>query len=250
MKLLVVGGTGKVGSLILPTLAAAAEVEVLDLRTPERPVPGVVYHAGDACDHETVRRLSTGKDVLCHFAMGRLEGWGEPDNAVRHLHASVVSLYAALRAAAEAGVPKAVVASSMSVFNLRSERLPWPAEAEVPDAVDFYGLSKRLGEVVAETAAVATGMRVIALRLVLPTADDEWPRQTQPDPSTSATDTARAVLAAAADTGSGFDAVAISGDTTGRICNTGKALQLWGWRPGSARAGSPEEHTTATEEAP
>jgi nucleoside-diphosphate-sugar epimerase len=249
MRLLVVGGCGVVGSMVLPHLSAAHRIRVLDLTRPAHPVSDVDYHAGDLHDVDLVASLADGVDSLVFMAMGpNTADWGSPANARAHLDVAVPGMYATLTGAHGAGVRHVVYTSSMSVFRYpldggeepaprearEDDRLGWyPDESAPPDARDFYGLAKRLGEEVCRTAT-AWGMDAVCLRLSFPTADDEWPKRGtafQRAISTSARDVAAAVEAALARRGKGFDVYSISGDGAGRTMSLAKARRELGWAP-------------------
>ncbi|MEQ7006925.1 NAD(P)-dependent oxidoreductase [Actinopolymorpha sp. B17G11] len=256
MRVLVIGGSGHVGSLVLPYLAEHHDLAVFDLKPPIAGVE-VEYLPGDLRDVAAVRRSFDGIDALVFMAMGPLSGWGSPENAQAHLDVAVPGLYAALAAAHDAGVDHAVYTSSMSVFALRydgragthgtedgapvgtNDGAPagpprYPDESTPPDATDFYGLAKRLGEEVCRNAVAAWGMSVVALRLCHPTADAEFPRTESPIRQTictSARDTAAAILAGLEYRGHGFEAFGISGDAAGRTVSIRKAGELLGWQP-------------------
>lgn len=243
MRLLVVGGCGAVGSMVLPGLVESHEVRVLDLRAPERPVQGVEYHQGDVHDVGSTAALLDGVDSLVYMAMGPMGDWGSPRNAAQHLDVAVTGLYLALSAAHGAGVTHAVYTSSQSVHRYltpdgrlgdRHELGRYPDETATPDARDFYGLAKRLGEEVCRNAAAEWAMDTVCLRLCHPTPDDQWPRTSplvQALIGTSARDTCAALLAALRYRGHGFDAFAISGDAAGRTMSLAKARDLLGWQP-------------------
>ncbi|MPZ80221.1 MAG: NAD-dependent epimerase/dehydratase family protein [Actinophytocola sp.] len=248
MRLLVVGGCGSVGSMVVPHLAATHEIRVLDLAGPAAPVSDVEYHAGDLHDVDLVARLAEGVDSLVFMAMGPSAGWGSPANARAHLDVAVPGMYATLTGVHRAGVRHMVYTSSMSVFRypmvgeaepapgeVRVDgRLGWyPDESTPPDARDFYGLAKRLGEEVCRTAT-AWGMDAVCLRLCFPTADDTWPKKGtafQRAISTSARDVAAALEAALARRGKGFDVYSISGDGGERTMSLAKARSELGWVP-------------------
>lgn len=249
MRLLVVGGCGHVGSMVLPHLAAAHEIRVLDLADPATPVPGVAYHAGDLYDVDLVASLADGVDSLVFMAMGPVRDWGSPPTARAHLEVAVPGMYATLTGAHRAGVTHLVYTSSMSVYRYPAggpEPPPdrpaandgrigrYPPEETPPDAGDFYGLAKRLGEAVCRNATVEWGMDAICLRLCFPTAQDAWPRggtAMQRAIATSARDVAAAIAAALTRRGAGFDLYAISGDTRERTMSLAKARRELGWAP-------------------
>jgi nucleoside-diphosphate-sugar epimerase len=236
VRVLVIGGSGHVGSLVLPYLVEHHSIVVFDLKPPIAGVE-VDYRPGDLRDVAAVRRSFDGIDALLFMAMGPLAGWGEPENAQAHLDVAVAGLYTALAAAHDSGVGHAVYTSSMSVFALRKEddgHVRYPDESTPPDATDFYGFAKRLGEEVCRNAVTAWDMSVVALRLCHPTADADFPRADSPirqTISTSARDTAAAILAGLDHRGHGFDAFGISGDAAGRTVSIRRAGEVLGWSP-------------------
>ncbi|WP_020576045.1 NAD-dependent epimerase/dehydratase family protein [Actinopolymorpha alba] len=237
MRVLVVGGSGLVGTLVLPYLAEHHELRVFDLKPPRAAVP-VDHAAGDLRDVAAVQGAVDGMDALLFMAMGPTAGWGSPDNARAHLEVAVAGLHVALEAAHRAGITHAVYTSSMSVYREPGDadagRDRYPAESVPPDATNFYGLAKRLGEEVCRNAVDAWDLSVVALRLCHPTPDAEFPRTDFPRARaicTSARDTARALLAGLAYQGGGFEAFAISGDGAERFVPLQKAREVLGWEP-------------------
>lgn len=235
MRVLVVGGSGKVGSLTLPYLAERHEVRVFDLKPPRSDVEAE-YVGGDLRDFEALRAAAEGRDALLFMAMGPMADWGSPENGRLHFDVAAGGLYLALRAAHESGITHAVYTSSMSVYSLRGHepRTAYPDETVPTDATGFYGLAKRFGELVCEGAVLDYGMSVVALRLCFPVADDEFPL-TEPRERailcTSARDVAAALLAGLDRQGHGFEAFGISGDGTERMISLRKAREVLGWSP-------------------
>lgn len=235
MRLLVVGGCGHVGSLVVPVLARTHEIRVLDMKAPATPVPGVEYHTGDVHDEDLVASLASTVDSMVFMAMGPIGDWGGAATVRRHFDVATSGLYLALRGAVRAGVRHAVYTSSMSVFRYpKAELFTFPDESHPADALDFYGLAKRLGEEVGRAASIEHGIDVLCLRLCFPMADDEWPKNEKPLQraiSTSGRDVAAAIEAALHRRGHGFDLYAISGDGTGRTMSLDKARRELGWSP-------------------
>jgi nucleoside-diphosphate-sugar epimerase len=230
---LVIGGSGYVGRLLVPHLAARHQIRVLD----RKPPGGDVEHvAGDATDLAVLRAALDGVDALVHGAMA-------PAHDERGaFDVNVTSVHLALLAAHDAGVPHAVHLSSLSVYDdLLGRRLP---DESVPtDATDLYGLTKRLGEQVCQAAAARFGLSVNVLRLALPTPDEVWPawgkprrprrvksRSGVPVDATAASDLGRAVLAAL-EYRDGFHVFTISGDRSAGLWGTAKAQTVLGWEP-------------------
>lgn len=235
MRLLVVGGCGHVGSFVVPVLARTHEVRVLDMRPPREPVSGVDYHEGDLHDEDLVASLTSDVDSMVFMAMGTQEDWDSPKTVRQHFDVAVSGLYLSIRGAVRGGVRHVVYTSSMSVYRYPdAEIFTFPDESVVPDAADFYGLAKRLGEEVCRTATVEHGIDVLCLRLCFPVSDEEWPRNGRPREraiSTSGRDTAAAIEAALGRRGHGFDVYAISGDGTGKMMSLDKARRELGWEP-------------------
>ena len=173
-------------------------------------------------------------DVLVYLAMGPKSEWGSMPWARGQFDINVTGLYLTIQAAATGGVRKVVIASSMSVF---ADYLNPSGQPREPDATDAYGLSKRLGEQLARTAATASKLDVIALRLVAPVSDEEWLRGDPPyaDIMTAASDVAAAVRAAIVTTLPGFHAFTISGDHRNRTLDMSSARDLLNWEPKARR---------------
>ncbi|GAB3425190.1 hypothetical protein GCM10027569_61740 [Flindersiella endophytica] len=229
-----IGGSGTVGSMVLPHLAASHEIRVFDLKPPRSDL-SLDYTAGDLRDYDKLRAAADGRDALVFMAMGPMAGWGSPDNAWSHFEVATGGLHNALRAAHEAGIGHAVYTSSMSVYGETGDT-PYPDESVTPNATNFYGLAKRFGEQVCAAACSAYGMSLVALRFCFPTAEADWPRTDHPVKrilATSARDSARAIQAGLdrARQGHGFEAFGISGDTGKRRIDTTPARTVLGWEP-------------------
>lgn len=231
MDVLVIGGAGYVGGLVLPLVAAQHRVRVFDMRPPAG--GAWEYVAGAVGDLPALTRAAEGMDALLYMAMGE-KVFDSDAGITSNLEVNVKGVYLALEAAQRAGIRQAVYTSSMSVYGGDLLQRYFPDEGLTPDAADLYGFTKRLGEEVCQNAARAWGMSVNALRLCYPTADAEWRAQTRrgtPTIATAASDVARALLAALAYSGGGFQAFMISGDYEQRLMNMGKARRLLGWEP-------------------
>lgn len=247
MRILMVGGSGYVARLLLPALLTRHQVRVLDLEPPSADVE-VDYVAGSALDRDVLASAMHGVDAVVHTAMGRHGADGRPD-PISAFEVNVASVYMTLLASHEAGLVRAVLISSISVFANSPTPLTdrWLDELSPPDATDLYGLTKRLAEVVGQAASDEWGMTVTALRLAWPTSDDAYPEWALPSfpepavirrsdgtpiPALAASDLTTAVLAALDREGGDFEAVHLFGDDgSGRCSSTAKAHDLLGWQP-------------------
>jgi len=224
----------------MPHLCARQEITVYDLKPPAD--PAVAFVQGDVCDPPALAEAMQGKDALIYMAMGSFRpdavNGGPGDAAVQsQFDVHVKGLYLALRAGHLSGVSHGVYTSSMSVYR----GLAWRAgesryfadESEPADARNLYGLTKRLGEELCINACEQWGMSVNMLRLCWPRSDERWYAETKPGVptmATTATDTARAILAAL-ELRAGCQAFMISGDYEHKLMNMSKARDVLGWAP-------------------
>lgn len=222
MKLLLVGGSGHLGSLICPYLASNFEVRILDPRPPAD--SSLEYHAGCAGDVAKLERALQGCQALVYLPLAQLAD-GRPD--VQGLDANfdlqVKYLYQALHQAREMHVTRAVYASSMSVH-----RHPPQPEEVAGDATDAYGLVKQLGEQVCQHATRSSAMTVVALRLYRPVALGDFfdPEQSRRFPhQVAAPDVARAFAQAVLQPLQGFHVFNIA--STLPFCRLAKEVLDW-----------------------
>lgn len=230
MRVLVIGGSGIVGTMILPELAKRHSILIFDRRPPQD--ESFAHIQGDVTDYDALAAAMAGREALLYMAMGSTN-WDETPGIVSAFDVNVKGVYLALRAAHQAGIRQAVYTSSMSVYGGDLMQRYFADEDVLPDATHLYGFTKRLGEEVCQHAALAWGMHVNALRLCHPTPEDQWLRDTilgVPTIATTAADVARAVDAALAYQ-DGFQAFTISGDYEQKVMHMGKAKRLLGWEP-------------------
>ena len=243
MRILIIGGSGYVGSMMLPGLAADHDLRVLDLVPPQG---GYDHVVGSAADPAALATALDGMDAVVHAAMGRRSEteWPYMDQASA-FEVNVASVYATLVAAHAAGVGRVVLIGSLSVFDEEGIIERDLDESTEPDAADLYGVTKRLAEQVGRIAADAHGLTVTVLRLAFPTPDEAWPRWALPVadepievhrqdgtlvPALAASDLSAAVSAALARTSGGYDVFHIVGaDASGQAWNTAKARDVLGW---------------------
>lgn len=242
MKVLVIGGSGHVAGLILPHLKEKYELRVFDMKPPAD--SSLEYVEGSVTDLEALVQAMTGMDAFLYLAMGTL-GLRASDREI-YLRAldtafdvNVKGVYYATRAAHEARVPHAVYASSLSIYKggygrAHPDSRYYAHEDMVPDALDRYGLTKRLGEDVFRAAALQWGLTVNALRLCRPLSMEDYQERMRldiPHIATEGSDVARAFDAALQYRPTGFEAFFISGDYDEQMMSMAKAKKLLGWEP-------------------
>jgi UDP-glucose 4-epimerase len=163
-RILVTGACGRLGRFVMSELMPICEVSVLDLAKPEQDVP---FIQGDVVDLATVRRAMAGQDAVVHLAAIDL---GVPAEPERYFGVNVMGTWNVLQAAHEAGVGKAVLASSISANGVTEMRPDFPPEylpvdeAHPSKPVHPYGVSKLVVEKVAESFALRGGISVTCLR--------------------------------------------------------------------------------------
>ena len=173
MKVLVTGGTGKIGTYVVPELAVCHEVSVF-CRHPES-VEGVESVAGSVLDLERLVEACRGMDVIVHLAAAVPGPVGLTSSAMgntpeRMLQVNVMGTVHILEAAVRENVGKVVLASSNAATGY------WLTHDVPPDYLplderhpcrprDPYGLSKLLNEVTCRSYSEAHGLRTICLRI-------------------------------------------------------------------------------------
>jgi nucleoside-diphosphate-sugar epimerase len=244
VKVLLVGGSGHVGSVITPYLLQQHEVRVLDLRPPHH--KGVGYVAGSVTDPEALRQALDGVEAFAYLVMKSGQGGTVTAQDIPTIEdnydVNAKGLHLLLFIAQEMGIRRGIYTSSMSVHDRK--RTWYPAEEVVPlDSPSVYGLTKGFGELICQYFARWFDMNIIALRITGPRSRGQWLAERRmpavnPDASrlyvTDEEDLAQAYLRAlqAVQIGHGrFDAVFIAGDENEEEHNLSKAQRLLGWQP-------------------
>ncbi|MGY5055577.1 NAD-dependent epimerase/dehydratase family protein [Streptomyces sp. 900105755] len=170
MKVLVTGAAGMLGREVVRQLADSGEhVRAHDRVRPDGLVADETL-LGDLREPASIEPLVDGVDAVVHAAALPAPTMGTPDEVFT---INVEGTWRVLDAAARAGVRRLVYVSSLSALGLawsRVDRSPTgiPVTEEHPYlAEDVYGLSKRVGELIAETTArkyAGDGMSVVSLR--------------------------------------------------------------------------------------
>lgn len=248
MKVLLVGGSGHVGSFVTPYLRQRHTLRVLDLRPPRH--GDVEYVEGSITDPAALERALDGVDTFITMVMKSPQGGSATEQTLTQIRenyeVNTLGLHLLLFTAQGMGVKRGVHTSTMSVHY--RERTWYPAEELVPlDTPSVYGLTKGLGEAICQYFARWFDMHLLALRITGPRTREQWLEQRRHPPAypgghplyiTDEEDLANAYLAAleAVQVGHGrFDAVFIAGDERETEHNLSKAQRLLGWQPRSQR---------------
>lgn len=175
--ILVTGGTGFIGSRLVPLLAAQHEVISL-ARTAQKDQPRVKTVRGTFHSFEDLRRLDGSRiEALVHLA-GVTGGCSEQDG----LEVNVAGTRRLLRYLADRGCRKFVLASSVAAVGCLTDREPRFAPQQLPIAPDHpflgrdaYGLSKVLMENMARYMARAIpDAGIVSLRFGAVTDEEKY----------------------------------------------------------------------------
>ncbi|MDP6666035.1 MAG: NAD(P)-dependent oxidoreductase [Dehalococcoidia bacterium] len=250
MKVLLVGGSGMVGTFITPYLEEHHDLRVLDLAEPRH--RGVEFVKGSVTDPAAIEKAVAGVDAFIWLVMQSPQGGAITDQDVKvireNYEVNCLGLHTFLWLAQGAGLMRGVYTSSMSVHYRRRDY--YRAEEEVPlDTPSAYGLSKGFGEGICRYFASWFDMNLIALRITGPRTREDYTedrrnpivRTNRDDGSkhlyvTDEADLARAYLAALENVQIGhgrFDPIFIAGDENETEHNLSKARRLLGWTPRS-----------------
>ncbi len=164
----VTGGNGALGQQVVQDLSHYTRVTSLDI------VPGpedVRTRYADILSLDSLREALTGQDAVVHLAALLLP----EDPQDKLFHVNVMGTWNVLRAASDLGIKKVVILSSecsSGIINISQSPLARPDYLPVDEAhplrpLDHYGVSKQIGEVIAQSFARQGEMQVTALRPTL-----------------------------------------------------------------------------------
>src|SRR5690349_3124732 len=115
MKLLLVGGAGRVGSFVTPYFQKHHQLRVLDLQAPKH--PNVEHVQGSVSDPEAVRKALDGVDAFIWMVMKRGQGGSvtkqDVPTILDNYEVNCKALHLFLYTAQELGVKRGVYTSTM-----------------------------------------------------------------------------------------------------------------------------------------
>jgi nucleoside-diphosphate-sugar epimerase len=167
MRVVVTGGSGRIGRWLVRELAPRHEVTVFDRVLPAEQPPGVEYKLGECEDLGAVYDVLRGADAVVHLAAIPSNKFHPYPTVFR---ANVISTYHVGEAAGRLGLRKIVAASSINALGITmAERemapLYLPIDEEHPRRPqDAYSLTKLMDEETLAALHRRTGIRAIAIR--------------------------------------------------------------------------------------
>ena len=160
-RVMVTGGSGRLGSHVVDELRPDYHVTVLD-RVP--PSQDVAFIEADIEDRDTLAKAFTGMDAVIQLAALDL---GTAAEESRFFQVNVQGLWNVLEFAEAAEVQRTVVCSSITALEISRTQPPQylPVDSHHPAApTHAYAISKRVGEVMAEAFSRRSAMQVLCLR--------------------------------------------------------------------------------------
>jgi nucleoside-diphosphate-sugar epimerase len=247
VKILLIGGSGMVGTFITPYLARQHELRVLDV-VPPKHADLVEYVQGSIADPDAVSRALEGMDTFVNMVMRNPGGANETEQTtesiINNYEVNTVGLHLLLWTAHSKGITRGVHISTRSVHYQRrgadGRVVRYQSEeTSLLDAASIYGFTKGLGERICQYFCSYLGMRIISLRITGPRTREAFlaERRTPIHPELyvmDEEDLANAVLAAVRVVQTGearYDPVLIAADEHEVDHNLSKARTLLGWEP-------------------
>ena len=239
MQVLLVGGSGRVGSMTMPYLKAEHQLRVLDLVPPDDPT--VEFIKGSVTEPETVQQALKGVDSFIYMVMknptSEISSAATYQDIIANHQVNVMGVHLFLHAAKAEGIQRGIYTSTFTVHE--RTRNHFPSEDEVPlKNPSVYGLTKGFGESVCQYFCREHQMTITALRITGPSTRRQWlERRTQPKSNpvhiwwTDEEDLANAYLAALSSNHPSFEAIFIAGDEQQQEISLSKAKRILGWQP-------------------
>lgn len=163
-RILVTGAAGHLGSHLVHALVGLEyQVTGVDRVAPPGPawLPCPVHHV-DLCDRGAVDGILDGVDVIVHCAA--IHPWKEYTDA-QYLDANIKATWQLYAAAADRGIGRIVLTSSIAAVGYSVPAELWPAPEEhqgVPE--DLYSITKNAQETIARGFASQGKIQTLALR--------------------------------------------------------------------------------------
>lgn len=163
-KVVVTGGSGRLGQYVVKQLMQQFEVKVLDLQAPPQ---AIAFETVNVLDLDALRKALVGAEAVVHLAAIDFDHQARDET---YIHVNVQGTWNVLQAAHELGIGRVVLCSSVSACGL-SEANPafipqyLPVDEHHPlYPTQAYSVSKQLMENMAESFVRRGNIEVICLR--------------------------------------------------------------------------------------
>ena len=167
-KILITGGTGRLGHWVVRELCTDHDVFVASLEPPgDRGIEGVEYHTVDLSDPSAIDTILAGTDAIVHLAAIPSPVGKDPEVVFAN---NMTSTFNIVEAAMRNDVSRIIYSGSGSILGFAFRFQPMipdymPMDEEHPaKPQDAYGLSKWLGEEILAAATRRSGITTISLR--------------------------------------------------------------------------------------
>jgi len=167
-RVAVTGGSGLLGTHVMRRLNGSSRLTAVDIKPPQ-PADARLgdFVNASITDYAAMRAAFAGQDAVIHLA-----AIPNPREAPAEATFSnnVQGAWTVLQAAEDAGVRRVVVCSSDSVFGFSFNPPDWPPqflpvdETHPTRPTEFYSLSKKVTETIAESFAARKKLEVLAIR--------------------------------------------------------------------------------------
>ncbi len=167
MRVVVTGGSGRIGWWLVRELAPRHDVVVFDRVAPTDPPTGVTHKLGDCDDLGAVYDVLRGADAVVHLAAIPSNQFHPYPTVFR---TNVVGTYHVGEAAGRLGLHKIVAASSINALGITMAERPigplsLPIDEDHPRRPqDAYSLSKLIDEETMAALHRRTGIKAISIR--------------------------------------------------------------------------------------
>lgn len=159
-KILITGGSGKIGSHFIQSFSDKYQCKVFDLQLPKIQNKSVEYFQGDLTDKEHLIEVCKNVEVIIH-----LGGIANPDAAFNDLlDANIIGTKNIIDASIAVGCKKIIYASSAQTIEGYPKDIQINTEMAVKPG-NLYGVSKCFGEALLSYHCFSSDLSAICLRI-------------------------------------------------------------------------------------
>ena len=181
MKILIVGGSGMVGTFIYPYISKHHEIKILDINEPK--ISECEFIQGSVNDENALIKALDGTDCFINLTMKNPQGGSSKNQTIEDIKENYElnnkGLHMLLFHAQKMGVLRGIHTSTMSVHHrdprsLENNGFYHSEESVNMDTPSVYGLTKSFGERICDYFCRWFDMNIIALRITGPRNKEDW----------------------------------------------------------------------------